>query len=332
MNSFGRAALDSNNSEPDIALNQVLSIVLAGGAGKRLQPLTLKHAKPALPLVRHRRIIDFVLSNLWHSGFHRLMLLTQYKPDSLQQHLYKLWQPRFAQKGSFSLYQAPEQACQGTAGAVMSQLSHIRDQCPQVVAILSADHVYKMDYRQMLAFHLQQHSALTVSAVSVPVALAHHFGIFAVDSDFRVCGFSEKPQSNVAEIPGRPGFALASMGNYLFNAASLYQALVNRDPANSCDFGHDILPTLFARQQASVYDFNQNQLPGSQSLPHYWRDVGTLAAYYHSKLDVLQHPDWLDGPEQPWPILASSHSTLLGPANLTPVQRLPLQNHHPLYC
>lgn len=313
-------------------MTKVLSIVLAGGAGKRLQPLTLTQAKPALPFVNRRRIIDFVLSNLWNSGLHQLMLLTQYKPDSLHRHIKTLWQPRFARQGMCLLCPAPERANQGTAGAVACLLSQIRDQRPDVVAVLSADHVYKMDYRQMLAFHLQHQAAVTVAAVTVPAALAHQFGIFTVDDQCRVRSFSEKPKGEVPEIPGKPGFALASMGNYLFNAESLYRALDNQAADIPCDFGHDILPALFARQQACVYDFSNNQLPGMQSLPHYWRDVGTLAAYYHSKLDVLQHPDWLDGPEQPWPILASKPGILPCQANLAAVRRLPLRSQHPLYC
>ncbi|WP_215399195.1 sugar phosphate nucleotidyltransferase [Rheinheimera oceanensis] len=311
---------------------KVLSIVLAGGAGKRLQPLTLKQAKPALPFIRQRRVIDFVLSNLWHSGLRQLLVLTQYKPRSLHQHLQQFWQPVFNRSGFLQWYQAPASVCQGTAGAVAAQLSVIRDQRPDVIAVLSADHVYKMDYRQMLAFHQQQQLAVTVAAIAVPVAQARQFGIFKVNDNHRICGFIEKPQGEVPQIPGKPGYALASMGNYLFNADCLYQLLDNTNPSQPVDFGHDLLPTLFRQQQACVYNFSNNQLPGGQSLPHYWRDVGTLAAYFHSRLDILQHPDWLEGQAQQWPILAANTQEPKIRLCIRAMQRLTLQHQHPLYA
>lgn len=312
-------------------MTNVLSIVLAGGAGKRLQPLTLKQAKPALTFVQRRRIIDFVLSNLWHSGFKQLLVLTQYKPDSLQRHIQQLWQPLFGRDGCLQLCQAAEQLQQGTAGAVAAELGKVRDLRPDVIAVLSADHVYKMDYRQMLAVHQQQQAAVTVAAIAVPLAQARQFGIFAVDNNFNITGFVEKPQGEVPQIPGRPGFALASMGNYLFNASSLYQLLDTIDAGTPCDFGHDLLPAMFAAGRAGIYDFSANTLPGEQSLPHYWRDVGTLAAYFHSRLDVLQHPDWLDGPEQCWPILAANGSIKQRRPAPGLIQRLSRNGLHPLY-
>ena len=312
-------------------MTNVLSIVLAGGAGKRLQPLTLKQAKPALTFVQRRRIIDFVLSNLWHSGFKQLLVLTQYKPDSLQRHIQQLWQPLFARDGCLQLCQAAEQLQQGTAGAVAAELGKVRDLRPDVIAVLSADHVYKMDYRQMLAVHQQQQVAVTVAAIAVPLTQARQFGIFAVDNNFNITGFIEKPQGAVPQIPGRPGFALASMGNYLFNASSLYQLLDTIDAGTPCDFGHDLLPAMFAAGRAGIYDFSTNHLPGEQSLPHYWRDVGTLAAYFHSRLDILQHPDWLDGPGQCWPILAASGSIKQRRPAPGLIQRLSRNGLHPLY-
>lgn len=317
---------------PQVPEPKVLSIVLAGGAGKRLQPLTLKQAKPALPFIQHRRVIDFVLSNLWHSGLRQLLVLTQYKPRSLHQHLQQFWQPVFNRCGFLQWYQAPASVCQGTAGAVAAQLSVIRDQRPDVIAVLSADHVYKMDYRQMLAFHQQQQVAVTVAAIAVPVAQARQFGIFTVNDNHRICGFIEKPQGEVPQIPGKPGYALASMGNYLFNASSLYQLLDNASLSQPVDFGHDLLPALFRQQQACVYDFSNNQLPGEQSLPNYWRDVGTLAAYFHSRLDILQHSDWLEGPAQRWPILAANSSALKMRLCPRAMQRLTLQYQRPLYA
>lgn len=310
---------------------RVLSIVLAGGAGKRLQPLTLKQAKPALPFVKRRRIIDFVLSNLLHSGFNQVLVLTQYQPASLHRHLQQHWQPLFAKSGLLQLCQAPANADQGTAGAVAHQLSIIRDYRPDVIAILSADHVYKMDYRQMLAFHLQQHAAVTVAATAIPVTQAKQFGIFATDNQHRIISFAEKPQSNIPIMPEQPGFALASMGNYLFDAKYLCQQLEQLDLSQHHDFGHHLLPTLCAQQQACVYNFSTNRLPGEQSLAHYWRDVGTLSAYFHSKLDIMQHPDWLDGPQQRWPILAASKQPLRYRIASAAIRRLPLHTQQPLY-
>ncbi len=301
---------------------RILSIVLAGGAGTRLLPLTKKQAKPALPFVHQRRIIDFVLSNLLHSGLDQVLVLTQYQPHSLHQHLRTHWQPLFSRTGFLQLCPAAPQLDQGTAGAVVNQLSRIRDYRPDVIAILSADHVYKMDYRQMLAFHQQQQTAVTVAAAPVPLALAHQFGIFETTANHRISRFTEKPHTPPGSIPHQPGYALASMGNYMFDANALYQLLQPLDPAAHHDFGCDLLPTVFQQQQASVYDFGTNQLPGEQSLPHYWRDVGTLAAYYQSKLDVLHHTDWLEGPAQRWPILTGDKSQLNRKRPITAVQRM----------
>ena len=312
-------------------MSGVLTMILAGGEGTRLAPLTGIRAKPAVPFGGNYRIIDFVLSNLYHSGFNQLLVLTQYQPASLHRHLQQYWQPLFARSGALQLCQAPADANQGTAGAVAHQLSVIRDYRPDVIAVLSADHVYKMDYRQMLAFHLKQQAAVTVSAVAVPLSLARQFGIFSTDEQHHIINFCEKPLSDIPTLAGRPGYALASMGNYLFDAQYLCQQLERLDLSCHHDFGHHLLPTLCEQQLACVYDFSTNQLPGEQSLPHYWRDVGTLSAYFHSKLDIMQHPDWLDGPKQHWPILAAGKQPLRYRIASAAFRRLPLQTHQPLY-
>ena len=326
-------------------MSTVLSVILAGGAGKRLQPLTLNQAKPALNFVHHRRIIDFVLSNLWHSHFYHLLVLTQYNPQRLHQHLQRHWQARFKQHGDLTLRQAPPQLCTGTAGAVARELSLIRDYRPQHVAVLSADHIYKMDYQQMLHCHQQQQADLTVAAIAIPVEHARQFGVFIVGENQRIEGFIEKPQAAVPQIPGRPGYALVSMGNYLFRTAVLEQALSEVQPGTEVDFGHHILPTLIATSRCCVYDFSQNRLPGEQSLPHYWRDVGTLNSYFASRLDILSHPDWLQGHQQAWPILGkrsccerlSQAGSALLPKHskswLSAIRPLaPAQYQHALYC
>lgn len=326
-------------------MSTVLNVILAGGAGKRLAPLTLKQAKPALNFVHRRRIIDFVLSNLWHSGFHHLLVLTQYQPQALHSHLQRHWQARFKHYGSLLCCQAPAALNIGTAGAVARELSIIRDYQPAHIAVLSADHIYKMDYRQMLQCHQQQQADVTIAAVAVPVEQARHFGVFIVDAEQRIVGFIEKPQANVPQIPQRPGFALVSMGNYLFRSAVLQQALGNIAAGQHVDFARHILPHLISSGHACVYDFGSNVLPGEQSLPHYWRDVGTLNSYFASRLDVLSHPDWLQGDNQLWPILGRRSCTeRLGQASsallrkhsggwlsaITPLT--PARHQHALYC
>ena len=310
---------------------KVLSIVLAGGQGTRLRPLTLKQAKPALPFVGHRRIIDFVLSNLWHSGLHQVMVLAQYQAASLINYLQQGWQQRFSTDGFLNCITAPAQLNQGTAGAVAAQLSLIRDYRPDVIAILSADHIYKMDYRQMLAFHLAQQTDVSIAAVQVPLTLAHQFGILKADAALRICQFSEKPSAKTAQGFTQHNSVLASMGNYLFSAQALYQILDPLQAGEACDFGHDIIPALVAQGRASAYPFHHNSLPTKQSLDGYWRDVGTLAALFHSKLDVMQHEDWLDSPSQPWPILAGCSKPSLCNKTLRQIKKV-CQPAVPLYA
>lgn len=287
-------------------MSAVLSVLLAGGCGSRLRPLTLYQAKPAVPFAGRYRIIDFVLSNLLHSDFTDLLVLTQYQAAGLEQYLQQRWVSRFQHRGFLQCYTAPATLNVGTAGAVAMQLSQIRDLRPQHVALLSADHIYKMDYRQMLRFHQQQQAAVTVAAVAIPLEHAHHFGIIETDACGRMTGFSEKPQTTPPSMPGRPGYVLASMGNYLFTASALYQALAECSGGQHVDFGQHILPGLFQRQAVYVYNFANNLLPGTQQLNGYWRDVGTLNAYFAAQQDVLNHPAWLQGPHQPWPILSGT--------------------------
>ena len=325
-------------------MSTVLSVILAGGAGKRLRPLTQTQAKPALKFVLRRRIIDFVLSNLYHSGFQHLLVLTQYKPYQLHQHLLRHWQARFNSDGCLLLRQAPDAVITGTAGAVALELELIQQFQPEHVAVLSADHIYKMDYRQMLAWHQQKHADVTVAAMAIPAEHASQFGVFIVDEQQHIRGFIEKP-TEVPQIPGRPGFALVSMGNYLFRHAVLQQKLSALSPTAETDFAKHILPDLIAAGNACVYDFNTNQLPGKQSLPHYWRDVGSLNSYFASRLDMLNHADWLQGEQQPWPILGRrSYKERLGKTStsllskhskswLSAIRPLtPALHQHALYC
>lgn len=287
-------------------MSAVLSVLLAGGCGSRLRPLTLHQAKPAVPFTERFRIIDFVLSNLIHSGFTKLLVLTQYQADSLESYLQQRWAGRFRRHGFFQCITAPASLNVGTAGAVAMQLSQIRSLRPQHIALLSADHIYKMDYRQMLQYHLQRKATITVAAIAIPKAHAHHFGIIQTDASGRMTGFIEKPQTSPPCMPGRPGHVLASMGNYLFNAKTLYQTLEPCQTGQHVDFGQHLLPTLHQQHDVYVYNFADNLLPGEQSLAGYWRDVGTLNAYYAAQQDVLSHPCWLQSHDQPWPILSGN--------------------------
>ncbi|SNY57612.1 glucose-1-phosphate adenylyltransferase [Arsukibacterium tuosuense] len=312
-------------------MSAVLSVLLAGGCGSRLRPLTLHQAKPAVPFAGRFRIIDFVLSNLLHSGFTDLLVLTQYQAAGLEHYLQQHWGGRFRRQGFLRCYHAEANANLGTAGAVAIQLSQIRNLQPQHIALLSADHIYKMDYRQMLRYHLQQQAAVTVAAIAIPKAHAHRFGIIQTDATGRITGFIEKPQTPPPCMPGRPGYVLASMGNYLFNAATLYQSLALCQPGHYLDFGQQVLPALFKQHAVYVYNFADNLLPGTQALTGYWRDVGTLNAFYAAQQDVLNHPDWLQGPTQPWPILnGSAIATQIPRHQLRKVQ--PMTGGRPCYA
>ncbi|MDX3774123.1 sugar phosphate nucleotidyltransferase [Chromatiaceae bacterium AAb-1] len=283
-------------------MTNVIGVILAGGAGKRLYPLTANQAKPAVSFAGQYRIIDFVLSNLYNSGFTHLFALTQFKPENLHQHLTAYWQPYLADEGFIKICQTPHAQNTGTAGAVKQNLETILAANPQAVIIVSADHIYKMDYRQMLAFHQQKKACLTIAAIAVPEHQAHHFGIIETDDDNRMTAFIEKPQHPVKHIPGRPGYVLASMGNYLFSADGLRQALEDIPQTACCDFGHDIIPALYPHQPVYAYDFSTNQLPVRYGISGYWRDVGTLDSYYQCQMDLLQHPGVLSLHNHKWPI------------------------------
>ncbi|WP_082122454.1 sugar phosphate nucleotidyltransferase [Arsukibacterium sp. MJ3] len=290
-------------------MSSMLTVLLAGGCGSRLRPLTLHRAKPMVPFAGCFRIIDFVLSNLLHSGFTDLLVLTQYQAAGLEQYLQQCWANRFCHQGFMHCCNAPSDLAQGTAGAVAFQLQQIYSLKPTHITLLSADHIYKMDYRQLLRFHQQHQAGITVAAVAIPVEHARHFGIIQTDDTGRMIGFIEKPQQTPPCMANRPGYVLASMGNYLFTAKALYQTLAKQKRDQPIDFGHHILPVLYQHLPVYVYNLADNDIPGEQSLAGYWRDVGTLNAYYAAQQDVLNHPDWLQGPNQHWPILSGQSKT-----------------------
>jgi glucose-1-phosphate adenylyltransferase len=291
---------------------RVLGIVLAGGQGTRLWPLTADRAKPAVPFGGSFRIIDFVLSNFVNSGIHRVKVITQYKSDSLLKHIARGW--RLSSMLDHYVEPVPAQQRRGkqwfvgSADAIWQSYNVISDERPEYVAVFGGDHIYRMDVRQMLEFHVRNEAALTVAALPVKVAEASAFGVIEVNEDWRMVGFEEKPE-RPKEIPGRPGWALASMGNYVFNPQTLGGAL-ERDAAkkdSAHDFGKSIVPMLYGAEPVYVYDFLQNDVPGTEPAGRgYWRDVGTLESFWDAHMDLIAVAPILNLYNERWPI----HSTL----------------------
>src|SRR5690348_641035 len=263
---------------------KIVAMVLAGGEGTRLYPLTAEHAKPALPFASGYRIVDFVLSNLVNSGIATIYLLAQYKPESLIRHIATAWAPSFSEAGGMIKVLLPRSNTlggqfKGTADAVYQYLDLIQAHKPDLVAVFAADHVYRMDVRQMVAFHREREASVTVSALAVPIDDATAFGVLSTAADGRVREFREKPRHPRC-IPGKPHVAYASMGNYLFDAKVLEAVLEDARRRGDLDFGRDLLPRLCTGERVYAYDFSQNRIPGLQDYEEagYWRDVGTIWA------------------------------------------------------
>ncbi len=288
---------------------RVLTIVLAGGEGKRLFPLTADRAKPAVPIAGRYRLIDIVLSNFVNSGLLKIKVLTQYKSDSLITHLARGW--RLPQMLDFYVEAVPAQQrtgkewFRGSADALYQSLNVVTDEDPDFVCVFGGDHVYKMDVRQMLDFHREVEAEVSVAAIPVPVEAATDFGVIESDAEGRIVAFHEKPKQP-PEMPGRPGWALASMGNYIFSTGALIEA-VRRDAEateSMHDFGHNILPRLVETgARIYVYDFQQNLVPGQNDRERsYWRDVGTIEAYYGVHMDLISVHPVFDLYNARWPI------------------------------
>lgn len=267
-------------------------MILAGGKGSRLGPLTCHRAKPAVPFGGRYRIIDFVLSNFVNSGYRKIYVLTQYMASSLIKHLNRNW--HLSGIGEF-IEEVPAQMRTGghwylgTADAVFQNLNLVRDARPDHVCIFGGDHIYKFDVSQMEEHHREIGADLTIAAVPVPAAEATAFGVIQVDERGRILGFQEKP-ANPSEIPGRPGWCLVSMGNYIFKAGVLQDALIEdaANPDSSHDFGKNIIPKLLA-DGASLYtyDFGQNRVRGEpDDAEPYWRDVGTIESYFQANMEL----------------------------------------------
>jgi glucose-1-phosphate adenylyltransferase len=290
----------------------VLAVVLAGGEGRRLLPLTRDRSKPAVPFAGRYRVIDFVLSNLVNSGVDRIYVLTQYKAQSLIEHLQRAW-IRMQGRDSF-LVAVPAQMqtgaswyC-GTANAVHQNL-HLLRRCPaEVVAVFGADHIYKMNVEQMVDFHHSRKAAVTVAALAVPVEEATSFGVIEVDDKGRIVGFQEKP-ANPRPIPGNESHALVSMGNYLFDPEVLEHALLHDadDEGSDNDFGRDVLPYLLDRVPMFAYDFRRNRIPSEREFERaYWRDIGSIEAYYDANMDLRRVQPRLNLYNWDWPIHTAS--------------------------
>lgn len=296
--------------------DRILAFVLAGGEGTRLHPLTAVRSKPAVPFAARYRIVDFVLSNLVNSGIDSIYLLVQYKSQSLIEHIRKAWVlapilPRhFVTIVPPQMREGPEWF-QGTADAVYQNLDLLENARPSLVIVFGADHVYRMDVRQMVDFHRDRDAEVTVAALPVPLADATAFGVIGCDPDGRIRSFLEKP-AEPPPMPGDPGRAYASMGNYIFGAETLVRAL--RDGhGKEKDFGRHVLPRLVDSHRVYAYDFASNRVPGVRSYEEaaYWRDVGTIDAYYEANLDTLGAEAKLHLFNPRWPILSSTHQ---GPA------------------
>ncbi|MFE8910738.1 glucose-1-phosphate adenylyltransferase [Streptomyces globisporus] len=287
----------------------VLGIVLAGGEGKRLMPLTADRAKPAVTFGGTYRLVDFVLSNLVNAGILRICVLTQYKSHSLDRHVTTTWR----MSSLLGNYVTPVPAQQrlgprwylGSADAILQSLNLVHDEQPDYIAVFGADHVYRMDARQMLERHIESGAGVTVAGIKVPRAEASAFGVITPASDgSRVKGFLEKP-SDPPGLPDDPTKVFASMGNYLFSTKVLVDALHQdaEDEDSVHDMGGSILPMLTGRGAAHVYDFDGNHVPGETQREHgYWRDVGSLDSYYEAHMDLISEQPLFSLYNQRWPV------------------------------
>ncbi|MBK6300201.1 MAG: glucose-1-phosphate adenylyltransferase [Actinomycetales bacterium] len=295
------------------ANSKVLAIVLAGGEGKRLMPLTRDRAKPAVPFGGIYRLIDFALSNVVNSGYLKVVVLTQYKSHSLDKHVTKTWR----MSTILGNYVAPVPAQQrvdknwylGSADAIFQSLNLVDDEKPEIVVVVGADHVYRMDFSQMVQQHIETGAALTVAAIRQPIHMADQFGVIEVDpTDTRKIGaFREKPTDPVG-LPDAPHEILASMGNYVFTASKLVQAVTEDHDLEGSkhDMGGDIVPRFVRESDAYVYDFKDNDVPGATERDRgYWRDVGTMDSYYDAHMDLISVHPIFNLYNYDWPIYTS---------------------------
>lgn len=299
-------------------MNDVLVMILAGGEGSRLHPLTKERAKPAVPFGGPYRIIDFVLSNFFHSQFYKVWILTQYKSDSLNRHISRGW--RFSTLPGFFVETIPAQMRTGTnwfkgsADAIFQNLHNVQSENTSHVFIFGADHIYKMDVRQMLEYHTVNEADCTIAAIPYPIERASAFGIIEADDEMQMVDFQEKPEFPKS-MPGDPSKALVSMGNYIFKTDVLVKAVQEdaEDENSSHDFGKDIIPKLFKKKRIMVYDYKTNIVPGMHERERgYWRDVGSIDGYWECSMDLISVSPVIDIHNKRWPIL--THTQPLPPA------------------
>ena len=293
-----------------MSIPKIFGIVLAGGEGKRLMPLTVDRAKPAVPFAGGYRLIDFALSNLINSGLRQLVVLTQYKSHSLDRHVSQTWRL----SGMLNSYVASVPAQQrlgkrwfsGSADAILQSLNLIRDEKPDIVVVVGADHVYRMDFRQMIDAHIANGAGVTVAGIRQPLELADQFGVIETNpsNPQHIAAFHEKP-TNAIGLADAPHEVLASMGNYVFDADVLVDAVTRdgADPDSDHDMGGDIVPAFVRAGEAFVYDLNLNEVPGSTARDRfYWRDVGTIESFFDAHQDLISALPVFNLYNADWPI------------------------------
>ena len=313
----------STNSNPtDSGVNvqessrlRVLGIVLAGGKGTRLYPLTRERAKPAVPFGGKYRIVDFVLSNFVNSGIYSIYVLTQFRSQSLLQHLSEGWQFGGLLKSNFiinvpaQMRSEKESWYQGTADAIFQNINLVEQSDPHLVAIFGADHIYRMNIASMIDFHMANKAEVTVAAIPVPKRQAFEFGVIEANQDGRIVGFHEK-KADAPTMPGDSSRVYASMGNYIFSTHTLLDLLATdaKDPNSRHDFGGDILPKLAGKTPMYAYNFETNRIPGdAEDAAPYWRDVGTIEAYYEANMDLNHVKPELNLYNREWPVRSTSY-------------------------
>jgi len=293
--------------------DRIVAFVLAGGQGSRLQPLTANRSKPSVPFGARYRIVDFVLSNLVNSQIRTIYLLVQYKSQALIEHVRKGWTISPLMQEQFVTVVPPQMRAgenwfQGTADAVRQNINLIEERRPGLVAVFGADHIYRMDIRQMVEFHKDRQADATIAALPVSLDDARGFGVIATGPDGRIRQFQEKP-SNPAPMPGNPHHAFASMGNYIFNADVLVECLQEAGINAETDFGQHLLPRLLETHRLFAYDFATNRIPNIKPYEQavYWRDVGTIDAYFETHKDLLGAEPLFDMFNPHWPVYSSSY-------------------------
>ncbi|MFM2025116.1 MAG: hypothetical protein RLZZ56_1129 [Actinomycetota bacterium] len=285
-------------------------MVLAGGEGKRLMPLTEDRAKPAVPFGGSYRLIDFALSNLINSGVRRIVVLTQYKSHSLDRHISQTWRMS-PLLGSYVASVPAQQRLgkrwfSGSADAILQSMNLLSDETPDYIVVVGADHVYRMDFDQMIESHIASGRGVTVAAIRQPMSLANQFGVIEVDSSNpdKIAAFKEKP-TNPLGLPDSPNEVLASMGNYVFTTQALIDAIEHDGTLedSSHDMGGDIIPYMVQRDDAGVYDFTFNEIPGATARDKsYWRDVGTIDSYFDAHMDLISVMPVFNLYNTEWPI------------------------------